>query len=133
MDSIESNVILRRVSRILQWIGGFTSRSGVAATVAIAMIIFIVTMSISGFPGRWQVDFSTTAESITLVMLFVIQHTQSRQQIALQLKLDELIRASPHADDLLVHIERADDTELIEREQGQIAHHEALREPNANE
>lgn len=133
MKSIESNAILRRISRILQWIDGFTSRSVVAAIVAVVMIVFIVTMSISGFPGRWQIDFSTTAELITLVMLFVIQHTQSRQQIALQLKLDELIRSSPHADDLLVHIERADDNELLEREEGQIAHHESLREPLANE
>jgi low affinity Fe/Cu permease len=62
-------------------------------------------------------------------MLFVIQHTQSRQQIATQLKLDELILASPRADDLLVKIENSEDSELIEREQNHVVHHEALREP----
>ena len=66
-------------------------------------------------------------------MLFVIQHTQSRQQMVLQLKLDELIRTSPNADDLLVHLEKAEDAELIEREESQVAHHEALREPSDNE
>ncbi len=125
---MERTSLLRWFSRVLHWIGGFTSRSGVAASVAVAMIVFIVVMAVAGFPGRWQTGFSTTAESFTLVMLFVIQHTQWRQQVALQLKLDELIRTSPHADDLLVHIERAQDDELIEREQGQIAHHESLRE-----
>ncbi|NNN08938.1 MAG: hypothetical protein HKL85_07065 [Acidimicrobiaceae bacterium] len=128
MNTIESNVAMRRVSRVLQWVGGFTSRSSVAATIAVVMLAFLVSMSIAGFPNRWQTGMSTTAESITLVMLFVIQHTQSRQQIALQLKLDELIRSSPHADDHLVHIELAADAELIEREQGQVAHHESLRE-----
>jgi len=54
-------------------------------------------------------------------MLFIIQHTQSRQQTATQLKLDELIRAIPEADDLLVHIETAKEAELIEREQDHIA------------
>lgn len=128
MTTIESNVVLGRVSRILQWVGRFTSRSSVAAIVAVMMLGFLVSMSIAGFPNRWQIGLSTTAESITLVMLFVIQHTQSRQQIALQLKLDELIRSSPHADDHLVHIELATDSELIERELGQVAHHESLRD-----
>jgi low affinity Fe/Cu permease len=50
-----------------------------------------------------------------------------------QLKLDELIRSSPQADDLLVHLEVAQDTELIKREQDQLAHHEALRDPEGDE
>jgi len=119
----------RRISRILQWVGDVTSRSGAAAIVTIVILGFLVTLSLAGFPGRWQTGFTTVVESITLVMLFVIQHTQSRHQIALQLKLDELIRTSPEADDHLVHIEFADDTELINRERGQIAHHEFVREP----
>jgi low affinity Fe/Cu permease len=60
-------------------------------------------------------------------MLCIVQHTQNRNQVVLQSKLDELIRASPEADDLLVHLEVADDTELIELGQDQLAHHEALR------
>jgi low affinity Fe/Cu permease len=72
--------------------------------------------------------FSTVVGAITLVMLFIIQHTQSRHQVVLQLKLDELIRSSPHADDLLVHLEVADDAELIEVEKNQLAHHESVRE-----
>jgi low affinity Fe/Cu permease len=61
-------------------------------------------------------------------MLFVIQHTQSRQQAVTQLKLDELIRSSPRADNLLIHLERAGDEELIAREEEGIAHHASLRE-----
>ena len=118
----------RRISRIVHWIDGITSRAGAAALVATVVCVFVLALVIAGFPGNWQVAFATVAESVTLVMLFVIQHTQSRQQIALQLKLDELIRSSPEADDLLVHIERADDAELLDLEQGQIAHHESLRD-----
>jgi len=129
---MEHSSMQRRISRILQWVGDVTSRSGAASLVALTLFGFLVLLAIWGFPSRWQTGFATTAESITLVMLFVIQHTQSRQQIALQLKLDELIRTSPHADDLLVHIELADDSELIAREQGQIAHHESLREPDGH-
>ena len=77
--------------------------------------------------------FSAIAEVITLVMLFVIQHTQSRHQLVLQLKLDELIRSSPQADDRAVKLEVATDEELSEREQDQLAHHESLREPDSEQ
>jgi len=69
---------------------------------------------------------------ITLIMLFVIQHTQSRHQLVLQLKLDELIRASPQADDRVVKLEIAPDDELAKREQEQLAHHESLRETDTD-
>jgi len=61
----------------------------------------------SAFPISWLATFSAGAAAITLVMVFVIQHTQSREQLATQLKLDELIRALPQADDHLVHVEEA--------------------------
>ena len=118
----------QRISRILHWISDFTSRSVVAAIVFVLLLGFGITLSAMGFPANWEVGFATVVSLITLLMLFVIQHTQGRHQKVLQLKLDELIRSSPHADDLLVHIEDANDNELIEREQGQVAHHEALRE-----
>lgn len=125
---MENSAIQQRISRILHWIGNFTSRSVVAAIVFALLLGFGITLSAMGFPANWEVGFATIVSLITLLMLFVIQHTQGRHQKVLQLKLDELIRSSPNADDLLVHIEDAHDDELIEREQGQVAHHEALRE-----
>jgi low affinity Fe/Cu permease len=130
---MEHSTIPQRISRILHWIGDMTARSGVAAIVAVVVLVFAVVLAIEGFPGRWEEGFSTAAASITLVMLFVIQHTQSRQQVATQLKLDELIRTSPEADPLLVKIEKAKDEELIEREKDHIDQHESLREPDADD
>ncbi len=119
----------RGMSRVLHVVGDATARSGVAAFVAVAVAAFLVGLGIAGFPAAWQTMFATVAASVTLVMVFVIQHAQSRQQVVTQLKLDELIRSSPQADDLLVHIETVHDDELLEREQDQIDHHTALREP----
>jgi low affinity Fe/Cu permease len=45
-------------------------------------------------------------------MVFVIQHTQSKQIVALQRKLDELIRSSNRADNSLIKVEEAPETEL---------------------
>jgi low affinity Fe/Cu permease len=130
---MEHSPTQKRISRFLHWVGEITSRAGAAALVAFIMLLFIIVLSIEGFPGNWEVNFATVSSSITLVMLFVIQHTQSRQQIALQLKLDELIRSSPHADDLLVKIEKSEDDELINREHDSVTHHESLREPSTED
>ncbi len=130
---MEHSRIPQRVSRVLHWVGELTSRASASVAVTLVLLVYIVVLTVNGFPGRWQTGFSTVAESVALVMLFVIQHTQSRQQSVIQLKLDELIRSSPNADDLLVHLEVAEDSELIEREQDQVAHHEALRESDEKE
>lgn len=108
--------------------GDVTSRASIAALSALVVLFCAIFLAVSHFPNNWVAGFSTAATCITLVMLFVIQHTQSRQQLATQLKLDELIRASPEADDHLVHIEAAHEGELIEREQEQLALHEAVRD-----
>lgn len=123
----------QRISRVLHWVGDITARASATVLVTVVVVIYAVVLGVKGFPGRWQMGFSTAAQAVTLIMLFVIQHTQNRQQLVTQLKLDELIRSSPHADDLLVHLEVAEDAELIEREQDQLAHHEALRDPEGGE
>ena len=123
----------QRISRVLHWVGDITARASTAVLVTAVVVIYAIILAIKGFPGRWQTGFSTAAEAVTLIMLFVIQHTQNRQQLVTQLKLDELIRSSPQADDLLVHLEVAEDAELIEREQDQLAHHEALRDPESGD
>jgi low affinity Fe/Cu permease len=128
MEPMERSKAQVRISRILHLVGDVTSRSGVAALVALVVVTYTALLIGFGFPSSWEAGFSAVASGIALLMLFVIQHTQSRLQAVTQLKLDELIRSSPRADDLLVHLEVAADEELIAREEEQIAHHSSLRE-----
>jgi low affinity Fe/Cu permease len=123
----------RPLSRFLHQVGDLTSRPGCALVVAGMVVIFGIILAVSGFPPNWEAGFSAVAAAITLIMLFVIQHTQSRHQLALQLKLDELIRSSPIADDQLVRIEVADDAELDERARDQQTLHESLRDGDSLE
>jgi low affinity Fe/Cu permease len=97
--------------------------------VVVLLLIFGFFLAVAGFPVSWEAAFSTVAGAITLVMLFIVQHTQGRNYLVLQLKLDELIRSSPEANDTLVRLEVADDNELNDIEQDQLAHHESLRDP----
>ena len=87
----------QRTSHFFQWVDEVTSRVGAAASVAALLLIFMISLAFAGYPATWQMDFATASNAIVLVMLFVLKHTQDRQQTALQLKLDELIRSSPVA------------------------------------
>jgi low affinity Fe/Cu permease len=121
------SALRQRTSRVFQRLDEIISHVATAASVSAVLIVFIVTLALKGFPSRWQMGFSTVSNAIVIMLLFAVKHTQDRQQTALQLKLDELIRSTPAADDHLVQIERADEKELGERKQDQTVVHETLR------
>jgi low affinity Fe/Cu permease len=125
---MEGSEGLRRTSAVLHWLGDVTARARVAAGVVAGVTIILIGFVVTGFPERWQFRFATLSAAITVIMVFVIQHTQSRQQLATQLKLDELVRTSAAADDHLVHIEGSKEDELAEREKEHLRHHSALRD-----
>jgi low affinity Fe/Cu permease len=67
---------------------------------------------VTGFPSWWQITLYSTTSTVTVVMVFAIQHTQHREQLVTQRKLDELLRAQPGADDRVIAAEAATDAEL---------------------
>jgi low affinity Fe/Cu permease len=116
-----------QLSRSLRALDALTSKAGTATAIAVVVGVAVAGLAVAGFSSPWTSAFSVSAAGITLVMVFVIQHTQSREQTATQLKLDEIIRALPQADDHLVHVEAAKDEELEDLERRQTAHHQSLR------
>src|SRR5256714_12446740 len=99
-------------SRALHRLGEITARATAGVVIAIAVLIWGVIGVFTGFPHWWEVALYATSTSVTLVMVFAIQHTQFRQEMAIQRKLDELLRAMPAADDGLIAAEDAPDDEL---------------------
>jgi low affinity Fe/Cu permease len=76
-----------------------------------------------GFSDTWQLVINTGTTIVTFLMVFLIQNTQNRDSVAMQLKLDELIRAVQGAHDALLDVE-----ELTEHDLERIrAHYEAGR------
>ncbi|MEK7155309.1 MAG: low affinity iron permease family protein [Patescibacteria group bacterium] len=64
------------------------------------------------FSESWQLIINTTTTILTFLMVFLIQSTQNRDARAIQLKLDELIRAIDPARNTLIDIEDMEDEEL---------------------
>src|SRR3989475_9440582 len=65
-----------------------------------------------GYSDTWQLIINTGTTIVTFLMVFVIQNTQNRDGKAIQLKLDELIRALKGARNKLVDLEDLSDEEL---------------------
>lgn len=99
-------------SRLLHFVGEITSHSAAGLVVAALVAAWVVFGVASAFPGWWDNVLFVASSTITLFMVFAIQHTQARQQAATQRKLDELLRAVPRADDRLIAVEEAPDGEL---------------------
>lgn len=87
--------------------------SGAAFVIAVSIVaLWAVTGPLFGFSDTWQLVINTGTTIVTFLMVFLIQNTQNRDTQAMQLKLDELIRAHEGAHDALLDIEQLDDREL---------------------
>ncbi|MES2591239.1 MAG: low affinity iron permease family protein [Bacteroidota bacterium] len=87
-----------------------------AAFVSAVSVILIWAISgpIFGFSDTWQLVINTGTTIITFLMVFLIQQSQNKDTIAIQLKLNELIAASKESSNRLIDIEDVSDAELQE-------------------
>jgi low affinity Fe/Cu permease len=85
----------------------------VAFALAVVVILgWALTGPIFGFSDTWQLVINTSTTIVTFLMVFLIQHTQNRDGAAMQLKLDELIRASRGAHNALLDLEELEEEDL---------------------
>lgn len=119
-----------RRSRVLWTIDRWAGLPLTALAVLAASVVWILLSVIFGFPNGWERVFQSLVAAITVTMVFVIQHTQARHQAATQRKLDEILRALPEADNSLLTLEHASDSELrAARRQHRELRQAALNQP----
>lgn len=101
-----------RFTHFAKWTARAT---GQPASFAIAVgIIFVwgITGPFFRFSDTWQLVINTGTTIVTFLMVFLIQNTQNRDSEAIQVKLDEIIRAIEGADNSLLDLEELDEKEL---------------------
>jgi low affinity Fe/Cu permease len=82
----------------------------IAATAA--CLVWAATGPLFGYSDTWQLVINTTTTVLTFLAVFLIQNTQNRNSLAVQIKLDELIRSIDTARTSLVGLEDATEEEV---------------------
>ena len=109
-------------SRFAKWTAHASGRPATFGLAAAVILIWAVTGPIFHYSDTWQLFINTGTTIVTFLMVFLIQNTQNRDSTAMQIKLDELVRALTGAKDTVMALEDADEAELV----AQKARYDAL-------
>jgi low affinity Fe/Cu permease len=121
-------------SRFLHLLGELSASSTAGLLAAVISAGFLLAALAAPRATPWLTAFEALAAAVTLVMVFALQHTQARQQVALQRKLDEILRVLPGADAGLLHVESASPAQLQQLDDQHVqARHDALSEHEARQ
>jgi low affinity Fe/Cu permease len=95
-----------------KWTSRATGRPSAFVVAALVILVWAVIGPVFGFSDTWQLVINTGTTIVTFLMVFLIQNTQNRDSEAVQLKLDELIRAHKGAHNGLLDLEELTEEEL---------------------
>jgi len=101
-------------TRFAKRISNLTGKPVTFILAVLVIIIWGITGPLFDFNQTWQLVINTGTTIITFLMIFLIQNTQNRDTEALQVKLDEIIRATKDARNEVLDLEDLDEKELDE-------------------
>lgn len=116
--------ITNAFSRISKWTCRAAGHPATFAAAILIILLWAITGPIFHYSDTWQLFINTGTTIVTFLMVFLIQNTQNRDGTAMQLKLDELIRALQGAHNELANMEDMSDEDL----QKMKAHYARLAE-----
>ena len=101
-----------RFTRLAKATARVTGKPATFMLAVTVILAWVVTGPLFRFSDTWQLVINTATTVITFLMVFLIQATQNRDGEAVQVKLDELLRATSGAHNALIDLEQLEEREL---------------------
>jgi low affinity Fe/Cu permease len=99
-------------ARVAKWTAHATGHPAAFGAAVLIIIGWAVSGPLFGFSDTWQLAINTGTTIVTFLMVFLIQNTQSGDAAAVQVKLDELIRAVQGAHNALIDLDQLTESDL---------------------
>jgi low affinity Fe/Cu permease len=110
----QARVVHGHFGRFASVASGWLGSTWAFVVAGLVVVVWAATGPIFHFSARWAMVISTGTSIATFLMVLLIQNTQNRDSRAINLKLNELIRAMDKARNQMIDIERLTDLELDE-------------------
>jgi low affinity Fe/Cu permease len=102
----------RALERGSRWVTEWTGSSWAFGLALLVIVGWLATGPLFGFSDTWQLVVNTGTTIVTFLMVFLIQRSQNKESLAMQLKLNELVAAVQGASNRLIDVEDLSEDEL---------------------
>ena len=110
MPQSDRSLFTRLSQAVAHWAGRPQTFLGAATLI----VLWALSGPFFGYNDTWQLVVNTSTTIVTFLMVFIIQNSQNRDGLALQIKLDEIIRAIGRAQNIYLDLENRSQEELDE-------------------
>jgi low affinity Fe/Cu permease len=112
MSHTKSHSIGHQLEGLAKTVCEWTGSSSAFATASAVVLIWLLSGPFFNFSDTWQLVINTGTTIVTFLMVFLIQRTQNKESLAVQLKLNELVAAVQGASNRLIDVEDLTEEEL---------------------